>query len=155
MRDDSKRFFAGGLALSAALLGIVLSARAAAPPGRYTVNTDTVVDTATGLTWQRAAASGAYAWDAARSYCAGLSLGGIAAGGWRLPRKLELESIVDFGSYNPAIDPTAFPNTPVNIFWSSSPVVFIGGFAWHVDFNYGSSNYDSMSNNGYSVRCVH
>jgi hypothetical protein len=111
--SNGKRVFAGGaVVLVVLLLGPVPSARAAAPPGRYTVNTDTVVDTATGLTWQRALPGGTRTLAEAKSYCADLSLAGIGAGGWRLPRRLELESIVDRGTCDPSIDATAFPSTP-------------------------------------------
>ena len=108
---------------SVALVFLQAPAQAAAPAGRYTIGTDTVLDTATALVWQRAPAPATYAWAAAGTYCQGLTLGGFAAGSWRLPAKLELETLVDDSVYNPAIDTTAFPNTAAPIFWSSSPNV--------------------------------
>lgn len=41
---------------------------------------------------------------------------------WRLPTIGELQSIVDYGRYDPAIDSAYFPNTVDNLYWSSSPV---------------------------------
>ena len=87
--------------------------------------------------------------DNANTYCAGLSLGGS---GWRLPTLTELESIVDT-AYRPTIDPTAFPSTPADWFWTSSPYVGSSGFGWIVYFNYGSSAYDDTASTN-RVRCV-
>jgi hypothetical protein len=139
---------------------LVQRAQASAPPGRYTMNYATVIDTITNLTWQRTVPSEVYTWDAAKNYCTGLSLGGIGAGGWRLPRKLELESLVNDESNSSAIDTTAFPNTPSNYFWSSSPSAATADYAWYVDFSSGSgvsgggSRVDNTSKS-YPVRCVH
>ncbi len=41
---------------------------------------------------------------------------------WRLPTAEELQSIVDYGVANPAIDATWFPNTPGSEYWTSSPI---------------------------------
>jgi hypothetical protein len=136
------------LVASSVLLLLPPLAEASGRPGRFTIGADTVFDTVTGLTWQRATA-GPYSWNAATSYCAGLSLGGIAAGGWRLPRKLELESIVDLRAVNSAIDQTAFPNTPLTDFWASSPSE---RHRWFVNFASGSSQ---RADTSASVRCVH
>lgn len=40
--------------------------------------------------------------------------------GWRLPNLKELESLVRIDAVDPAIDSTAFPNTPHKFFWSST-----------------------------------
>jgi hypothetical protein len=162
MTSDRKRFLAGAVVASVVLLGLGFSAGASAPAGRYTLSTDTVTDNVTGLVWQRAVTSTTFTWDgnaapaggSAQYYCNHLSLGGIGAGQWRLPRELELESIVDNGRYNPSIDVTAFPNTPSNWFWSASPNVSNTGNAWYVDFYYGSSLYYDTSNSNFA-RCVH
>jgi len=99
--------------------------------------------------WQQMFPSGTYDQPGAITYCAGLTLAG---GGWHLPTLPELESIVDT-RYMPTIDPTAFPSTPANWFWSSSPSVASGGFGWVVNFNYGYS-VSSGTSNTYRVRCV-
>lgn len=145
---------AGATLLAALVAGPITAANASAPLGRYTVSTDTVVDTVTGLTWQRAPAPSTYTWDAAKTYCASLSLGGIALGGWRLPRRLELESTVDFGATKPSIDIVAFPNTPAAKFWSSSPAIDNSTVAWLVSFSDGNST-RTLTSDGISVRCVH
>jgi hypothetical protein len=156
MKRDCVRIFAGVSVASAAVGWLAFSAGASAPAGRYTLGTETVVDTVTHLTWQRVAPTSTYAWADAKAYCAGLSLGGVAAGGWRLPRVLELLSIVDEGAVAPnlAIDATAFPNMPnPPWFWSSSPFVRYPGEAWYVDFDSGK-NVGSDPSASSSVRCV-
>jgi len=119
-------------------------------PSTFTDNGDgTVSDSNTGLLWQQAVDEGAYSWEEAKAYCENLSLDGT---GWRLPTKAELESIVDFGRDEPAIDPVAFPNTPAESFFSSSPYVGIPGSLWYVGFGDGSEA--SAGGGALRVRCV-
>jgi hypothetical protein len=54
-----------------------------------------------------------------------------------MPRAAELQSIVDYGRYNPAIDTDFFPNTQSSIFWSSSPYAYSAGGTWSLGFDYG------------------
>jgi hypothetical protein len=67
--------------------------------------------------WQQDTAPNAYTWQQALSYCETLTLGGYSD--WRLPNRNELQSIVDYSRFNPAIDPifnvVSFPN-----YWSST-----------------------------------
>jgi hypothetical protein len=65
----------------------------------------------------------------------------------------ELLTIVDATRSNPAIDPVAFPSTPAQYFWSSSPYVASGGAGWYVYFDYGYSNGAATSSTN-RVRCV-
>jgi hypothetical protein len=126
-------------------------ALADAPPGRYTfLVSGTVYDTRTKLTWQGAVDASTYTWANATTYCTNLSLQGT---GWRLPTRAELLTLVDPTKSNPAIDQTAFPSTPHEWFWSSSPYVGSAGSAWGVAFNFGFSNYYDTAY-AYRVRCV-
>jgi hypothetical protein len=89
---------------------------------RYLLTNDTAADFASHLVWQRTlpsqyAEAGA-SWAEAKTYCAGLSLGGFQSG-WRLPTFTELMGIVDASRHNPSIDPEVFPNTPSVAFWTS------------------------------------
>jgi hypothetical protein len=136
-------------------------------PGEFTVSTDglTVTDTITGLVWQRdgsgtrSGCSGSGNLTCmlaeAKAYCAGLVLGGLS--GWRLSARHELLTIVDFdfvgGIGNPSIDPTAFPNTPAETFWTSSPYGNSSDYAWYVYFWEGNPGYLG-GDNGLRVRCV-
>lgn len=139
-----------------------LSSECVAP--KYTPNTDgTVTDNVTGLVWQQPVAMSPCPADGngctfagAQTYCQMLSLGGESSG-WRLPTLSELFSLVEFGSSLPNIDPTAFPNAPTAVFWTSSP--YETGGAWVVDFGggypFGSpTNPDGGAVPVESVRCV-
>lgn len=62
-------------------------------------------------------------------------------GDWRLPNKNELESLVDIrGGTPPAIDATAFPNTPANYYWSSTTYAPVPANAWCVYFFNGDTD---------------
>jgi len=77
----------------------------------------TVTDTSTGLMWQKATAPGTYTWQEALSYCETSTL--AEYGDWRLPSVNELQSIVDYSRYTPAINADYFPNTE-SYYWSST-----------------------------------
>lgn len=64
---------------------------------------------------------------------------------WRLPNIKELSSIVDRSKANPAIDTAAFPTTPANNFWSSSPEVGYPSRARNVYFYNGNVSTDNRS----------
>jgi hypothetical protein len=152
------------------IMAIALAApvsRAAAPAGRYTTAADTVKDNKTGLTWQRVGPTTPYYWADAKTYCQALSLGGFSSG-WRLPTKKELETLVDrrVASPGPTID-SAFPNTPANAFWTSTPYAADSspdggspdggspGRAWRVHFGDGNSySYDTTVTVTFNVRCA-
>ena len=132
---------------------IALGARngaADAPPGRYMIATDTVLDTKTNLIWQRVAQTASYTWANALSYCSGLTLDGKV---WRAPSMKEIQTLVDDTRKNPAIDPAAFPNTNYVVFWTSSPLNGDATRAWGIDFATGSvGNYITTAIK--NVRCV-
>ena len=93
--------------------------------GSYTLNTpsynagETIVDSVTGLTWQKDD-SGTTLITAAQAsaYCSALTSNG---GGWRLPSYLELLSLMDYGRANPALPPVGW-NNPGGDYWTSSNV---------------------------------
>jgi hypothetical protein len=117
----------------------------------YTVNGDgTVKDNVTNLVWQQEVPTDFCTWEEANAFCASLPLAG---GGWRLPTRIELVSLVDFTQRSPAIDTSAFPNTPPNAFWSWSAVVGPSGLAWRVNFLNGCTEYKYVLDSSY-VRCV-
>jgi Protein of unknown function (DUF1566) len=124
-----------------------------APLGRYTVANGTVLDTKTNLLWQQEHQGNPLNWNDAKSYCTNLNLNGMS--GWRLPNIKELQSIVDEKRTNPAIDPTAFPNTPSEQFWTSSSVAGAISGAWLVRFYDGDGDAYNVSV-AYAtwVRCV-
>jgi len=111
----------------------------ASPSPRFTDNGDgTVTDNLTGLMWTKDAnLAGAMTWADAIAYANNLSLGNAGCGGpytdWRLPNVKELQSLIDFGNYGPAL-PTGHPFTNVrsSYYWSSTTVAGNASSAWFV-----------------------
>ena len=128
---------------------------------RFTKADGVVTDSKTTLEWQDNYSDNGknikYAnWTDAIDYCEELSLN--SQNDWRLPNKKELLSIVDYGTFNPAIS-SVFKMTTSSVYWSSTTNRsytdrgFYVNFAWYVNFGTGHTNIVSKSRN-YSVRCV-
>jgi hypothetical protein len=124
-------------------------------PTNYKDNGDgTVTDTLTGLMWQQATPVLVMDWATAKSYCATtLRQGGHAD--WRLPAKIELLSLADYGMPypGPAINTTYFPGTQANFYWTSTPLAGSSDNAWNINFNAGWANPNDLLSKNY-VRCV-
>ncbi len=106
-------------------------------PLSYTDNGNgTITDNNTGLIWQRQDDGTLRTWDQAIAYCTGLNLGSLS--GWRLPNRLELTGIVNYGppSPGPAIH-TAFTGTKSSYYWSATPWAINPVLAWEVYFDDG------------------
>ena len=67
---------------------------------------------------------------------------------WRLPNKEQLRSIVNYATYNPAIDAAYFPNTRSSYYWTASPDANNSDNAWRVFF-YGGTGYNHKYGNHY------
>jgi hypothetical protein len=137
------------VAFAAAFL-VARTGSAEAPAGRYVVEAETVTDSRTRLTWQRVPDLTPRVWSQAGAYCASLEVNGR---GWRLPSIKELLTIVDESRWGPAIDPVAFPSTPSDYFWTSSPLATFPMFIWTVFFGKGTASFFDASNPRL-VRCV-
>lgn len=117
---------------------------------RFAVSTDgKVVDHKTALTWQQADDGITRNWQEATEYCRALVLGDKAD--WRLPSIAELETIIDYSRYDPAIDPVF--ECGLESYWSSSTVLSNLSGAWHVVFAHGNV-LAATKNNNYYARCV-
>ena len=119
--------------------------------------TGVVTDTLTGLVWlENANCFGQKNWATALSdanviaagYC-GLT-DGSSAGDWRLPNVRELQSLIDYGEYAPAL-PSGHPFIGVQsyYYWSSSTYAIFTSLAWHVSLSYGYVYADSKTNDYY------
>lgn len=94
----------------------------------------TVTDTSTGLMWQKATGFGGrtLTWEEAVIYCQVLFLAGYDD--WRLPDRNELQSLVDYTTYDPAVDVNFFPDTRSFRYGSSTSSADNTGHAWSVSF---------------------
>ena len=114
-------------------------------------NGATATDVGTGLTWQRQDDGLVKSWQSAIGDCEGLTLDGF--GDWRLPTVNELQSLVDYGTDNPAIDATIFPGMQPDIYWSSTVVANDTSAAWYIWFVNGYVFHYSQTN-AFAARCV-
>ncbi|HQP34167.1 MAG TPA: DUF1566 domain-containing protein [Polyangiaceae bacterium] len=109
-----------------------------------------VVDSLTGLMWQQGASATTSKLTAAVTYCDQLDYAGETD--WRLPTIAELQGLVDYSGASPAIDSSAFPNTPANL-WSSTITASEPTLAWTVSFGDGRLAVVSI-NSLWPSRCV-
>jgi hypothetical protein len=91
-------------------------------------------------------------WAEAKQYCRQY---GEAQGqtGWRLPTKIELESIVDETRYSPSIDTFYFVGTPNRGFWTDTVYPGSPDQAYYVGFATGLTSYGPITSKT-NVRCV-
>jgi serine/threonine-protein kinase len=149
------RSIAAGVAVAVIATGVVVAAfligrRGASPAAvaaaRFTLDADTLHDTATKLTWQRAPARGNMDWASAKAYCARQS------GSLRLPEADELDGLLAVTRVSPPIDAAGFPTEPSDVFWSATPAG--PGAAVVVHFSKGGSRGTSVISGRNRVRCV-
>ncbi|MEA2061675.1 MAG: DUF1566 domain-containing protein [Thermodesulfobacteriota bacterium] len=123
-------------------------------------NDDVVEDVHTGLEWQRADVGVARDWSDACDYCDTLELDGHDD--WRIPEVEELNTIVDYTDYGPAISTEVFNRSSMS-YWSGSTNADNTDYAWVVDFYDGHVDSNNFINLGldkglktsdYYVRCV-
>lgn len=115
---------------------------------RFRVLRHSVLDTQTGLEWQRDTPD-PMSWGEAMEYAKSLRLGGHAD--WRLPSIEELTTLIDFSRAEPA---SKFPGMPSECLWSSSSYSrSSSSYAWLVYFDNGYV-FDADKSNSVYVRCV-
>jgi hypothetical protein len=116
----------------------------------YTRNSDsTVTDNVTGLVWEGTVDATTYTQADAEQHCQ------AKPGGWRLPTRIELVSLIDFtiASPGPTINSAAFPGATADPFWTSSSSAAAADYGWNVTFYIGDANvgFDKGTS---KVRCV-
>ncbi|MEO5368044.1 MAG: tandem-95 repeat protein [Magnetococcus sp. WYHC-3] len=128
------------------------------PNPRFRDNSDgTVTDLLTDLIWLKdTTCLGSISWSSALSTARSLAAGqcglsdGSVAGNWRLPNRLELESLVDYARSNPALpDGHPFGANVSTSYWSSSTDADDTGRAWGVYLYTGSVYTGGKASNDY------
>jgi hypothetical protein len=129
------------------------------PNPRFTDNNDgTVTDNLTGLIWLKDAnCFGQQIWYHALSDCNGLVSGqcgltdGSRGGDWRAPNVKELQSLIDFSQYEPAL-PMGHPFSNVQYgYWSSTCFPFVYyDLAWYMNLNAGTISSINMTDTAYA-----
>jgi hypothetical protein len=95
---------------------------------------DATTATAPKLEWSGTLCDGkSVDYAAAEKACAALGEG------WRLPTRMELESILDLTRHDPAIDSARFPDTKSTWYWTSTPCAWAPSCAWFVHFRHGDA----------------
>jgi hypothetical protein len=133
------------------------------PTPRFTDNGNgTVTDNLSRLIWMKnASAFGTKNWADALTTANTLASGsgglndGSKAGDWRLPNPRELQSLIDFGRFTPAL-PEGHPFTGVDstlYYWSSTTYAFLTSLAWAVHLSDGIQ-YNRNKNDSENVWCV-
>ena len=114
---------------------------------------EVVTDHVTGLTWQRHDDAIKRTWREAVAHCENLSLAGYSD--WRLPTKKELQSLLNYGFFRPAVDTAyfAYSHMPDDYYWSATTRVFLSVSAWKLSFWEGQATMSGENDLNY-VRAV-
>jgi len=125
-------------------------------PQSYDATDELVVDLVTGLAWQRElddgpGEAGGFTWQEALDHCDALEEGGYED--FRLPTRLELVSIVDPTTTDPAIEGRAFPETLPTPYWTATTFASDSEQAYRLDFLLGDTS-SGEKDAEQSVRCV-
>ncbi len=133
------------------------------PPSLINNGNGTVTDLNTHLMWQRADDDTNYNWyeamgisdafnpNAKLDVCGSLVAGGYSD--WRLPKKKELLSIVNYQFKNPAVDKSIFPGMNTQNYWTATTYADGQINAWAVHFGSGQTTF-TRKDNKYRVLCV-
>jgi hypothetical protein len=103
-----------------------------------------ILDTQTGLVWEKSQNKNKMTWEEAMKYATSLGIN------WRLPTSQELFSIVHHTKLSPA---SGLPGIISANYWSSTTYATYTNLAWYVYFYSGYVYYYDKTNTLY-VRCV-
>jgi len=140
-----------------------LEAGASWPSPRFADNSNgTVTDNLTGLIWlKNANCFGERTWTQALTDANTLNSGecslsdGSGEGDWRLPNVQELQSLIDYENYQPAL-PDGYDSFFTGVqttkhYWSSTTSQHDTNKAWYVGINYGHIRNQSKTSTPYPV----
>lgn len=109
----------------------------------------TVVDSVTGLEWQKDSTA-ASSLAAAQTYCAQIAAQFSKPGGWTVPTRIELTTVLA-PDRSPTLDPSFAPGAGA-LFWTASSLA--GGKAYVIDFASGQVSIKPDVGGAARVRCV-
>lgn len=113
--------------------------------------TDGFKDNVSNLVWREPMTqTGPKSFSDAKTICA------LLPGGWRLPSRIELVTLLDLGRSGTKIDPI-FATTEAAEYWTISEVRTVGGVTtdrWTVDFNNGGVGKKNLNGGTAGVRCI-
>lgn len=138
------------------LAAVAAQACPSTQPGRFVPNGAEVLDTRTGLIWQRCSAGQTWNGETCTGRATDMNYDAAWAyaksqPGWRLPNVKELFSLVDRACFDPVIDATVFPATATSYHYLTSTPSPYG--VRHVNFEYGKVD-ESYLHNTNRVRLV-
>jgi hypothetical protein len=123
--------------------------------GTLAIGDDTVIDSMTGLEWQRTSLDDRErTWKAALAYCESLIHSG--KDDWRLPNIKELATIIDeSATLAPVVDAATFGDSSASRYWSSSPALTLASerLAFTLDAGIGNTPTVKMTEFA-AARCV-
>jgi hypothetical protein len=120
-------------------------------PSYDTSTSGVVKDRVTGLWWEANVDLNTYTWANAGSHCDVLVLD--SRSDWRLPTKIELESIIDHAASSLALNPAFFSPGSEQEYWTSSTNIDAVDSKWTVWFADGGS-YRAFASSEARARCV-
>jgi hypothetical protein len=122
----------------------------ATPDDRFRDNGDgTITDVCTRLTWEQTPSTPPAPLQQSKNHCAKLTKTNFTD--WRSPTRIELQSIVNYGVTNPALN-AVFGERNAR-YWSSTAAVGYENQVWTVDFD-GGHVYARARTENHRMRCV-
>ncbi len=113
---------------------------------------DVIFDTSTSLLWQDAQDNKnlSITYKEAQEYCSNLVI--AEYNDFRIPTLRELQTIIDYSNYKPAIL-NGFNYAPNETFWTSTPFANDKEYVWSINFKKGDRNTRAKHYDRY-IRCV-
>ena len=118
---------------------------------RFEVKEQIVIDSFSGLMWQKATGMKNITWSGAIRYCKKIEIGGYAD--WKAPSIDELMSLIDKNGFKISINTKYFPDTIESFYWTSSIDKNDKSRAWLVFFDSGFGDHSYKDRKGH-IRCV-
>lgn len=123
----------------------------------FSASSNVVVDNNTGLTWEKSPSTDTYTWDNRDIHCNELNNSNYGGkSNWRVPNPLELLTIVNNSTSNPATNSNfnGMPTSDSTYLWTNNEYKGGTSNAYYFSPSYGWYWYDGTKTNTYKVLCV-